>query len=195
MTVRPHKRYREFLARVSRLPKLVPWKEITFRSVDLDHASPDQILTGEGSLKFGSRWNAPGVFPVVYSSTRPGTAREEAFLLAADYRLKPDDLKPRIICGIEWHLSSVLNLTSADLPAWLNLPEWMHENFESINDSGFETLCQAFGRAARNSGVVALLCPSARLAKGVNLVVFRDRLRKADRMRLLGRAELEKHLA
>src|SRR5438309_11148954 len=58
-------------------------------------------------------------FSAVYSSTRPGTAVEEAFQLAADFQLAPDDLKPRITCGIEWELSSVLDLTVADLPAWL----------------------------------------------------------------------------
>ncbi|MBA3834050.1 MAG: RES family NAD+ phosphorylase [Chthoniobacterales bacterium] len=64
-----------------------------------------------------------------------------------------------------------------------------------MNDGGFETLCQAFGRAARNSGAVGLICPSARVADGINLVVFRDRLRASDTMRLLGEEELNKYLA
>ena len=131
----------------------------------------------------------------VYSSTRPGTAVEEAFQLAADFQLAPDDLKPRITCGIEWELSSVLDLTVADLPAWLKLSNWMRENFTKINDSGFETICQAFGRAARNSGVAGILCPSVRVKGGINLVVFRDRMRKAELARVLGEVELKKYLA
>ncbi len=176
-------------------PRPTPCVGVTFRSVELEHASPEQIVSGEGSLKFGGRWNAPKSFPVIYSSTRPGTAVEEAFQLAADYMLAADDLKPRVTCGIEWNLSRVIDLTRGDLPSWLKLSDWMKENFSRINDYGFETLCQAFGRAARSSGAAALICPSARVPDGINLVVFRDRLPSADTMRLLGEEELNKYLA
>jgi len=196
MNVRPNPRYAEFAYRLGKIsPKPSGWKGITFRAVELEHASPEQILSGEGSLKYGGRWNAPETFPVIYSSTRPGTAAEEAFRLAEDYELSPDDLKPRLTCGIEWNLSRVIDLTRSDLPAWLKLRDWMQENFSRINQSGFETLCQALGRAGRNNGVSAFICPSARVADGVNLVVFRDRLRAAETMRLLGEEELKKFLA
>jgi RES domain-containing protein len=196
MKVRPNPRYPEFVYRLGKIsPKPAPWRGVAFRSVELEHASPEQIASGEGSLKSGGRWNAPESFPVIYSSTRPGTAVEEAFQLAADYELTPDDLKPRITCGIEWNLSRVIDLIKRDLPPWLKLADWMQENFSRINESGFETLCQALGRAVRNSGVSALICPSARVPDGVNLVVFRDRLRTSETMRLLGEEELKKHLA
>jgi RES domain len=100
--------------------------------------------------------------------------------LAADFELVPDDLKPRVTCGIEWELSSVLDLTIASLPARLKLSDWMRENFTKINDRGFETLCQAFGRAVRNSGISGILYPSVRVKDGINLVVFRDRMRKTE---------------
>jgi RES domain-containing protein len=173
----------------------MPWRGVTFRSVDLAYASPAHVLSGEGSLKAGGRWNAPEAFTAVYSSTRPGTAVEEAFQLAADFHLMPDDLKPQITCGVEWEISSVLDLTVADLPAWLKLSRWMRENFRKINDGGFETLCQALGRAVRRCGVRGILCPSVRVEGGVNLIVFRDRMRKTDVARVLGEAELKKYLA
>jgi RES domain-containing protein len=195
MKVRPNPRYSEFVYRLGKLsPKPARWTGVTFRSVELEHATPEQILSGEGSLKFGGRWNAPESFPVVYSSTQPGTAVEEAFQLAQDYDLSPDDLKPRLTCGIEWNLSRVIDLSEKTLPAWLQLADWMEENFARINDSGSETLCQAFGRAARNSGMSALHCPSVRVPEGINLVVFRDRLRISETMRLLGEEELKKYL-
>ncbi len=195
MNVRPHPRYAELVYRLGRIvPKPHAWQGITFRSVELEHAAPSEIVSGEGSLRHGDRWNAPETFPVIYSSTRPGTAAEEAFQLAADYDLAVGDLQPRIICGIGWDLARVLDLTG-DTPAWLDLPQWMQENFHGINDSGYETLCQAFGRAARNAGISGLLCPSARVPDGVNLVVFRDRLRKAETVRVLGKDELKKYLA
>lgn len=196
MKVRPNPRYAEFAYRLAQFsPTAAPWKGTTFRSVELEHASAEQILSGEGSFRHGGRWNAPETFSVVYSSTRPGTAVEEAFQLAADYDLARDDLKPRLTCGIAWDLSRVVDLTGDDLPVWLKLEDWMLEDFSAINDGGFETVCQAFGRATRNSGASAILCSSARVPEGVNLVVFRDRLRKAERMRLLGEDELTKYLA
>ncbi len=196
MNVRPNPRYPEFAYRLGKIsPNLPPWRGVTFRSVELAHASPEQSLSGEGSFKFGGRWNAPESFPVIYSSTRPGTAADEAFQLAADYELAPDDLKPRVTCGIEWDLARVIDLSGSNLPPWLKLADWMQENFSQINDGGFETLCQALGRAARNSGVSALICPSARVPDGVNLVVFRDRRRTSETMRLLGEEELNKFLA
>ncbi len=124
MNVRPNPRYAEFVYRIGRLsPVPAHWAGLTFRSVELEHASPDEILSGEGSRRFGGRWNAPGTFPVIYSSTRPGTAVEEAFQLAADYELAPGDLKPRITCGVEWDLARVIDLTRNNLPAWLKLTQ------------------------------------------------------------------------
>jgi RES domain-containing protein len=152
------------------------------------------VLSGEGSLTAGGRWNAPGAFPAIYSSTRPGTAIEEAFQLAADFQLAPDDLRPRVTCGIEWDLSSVLDLTPATLPRWLKLSDWMRENFTKMNDGGFETLCQAFGRAVRTC-ITGTLCPSVRVKDGINLCRFRDRMRKTEVARVLGEAELNKYLA
>jgi hypothetical protein len=100
-----------------------------------------------------------------------------------------------VTCGIEWDLARVIDLTQKNLPSWLKPTKWMQEDFVRINDKGFETLCQAFGRAARNSMVSAILYPSARVEGGVNVVVFCDRLRRNEKMRLLGNDELNNYLA
>jgi len=152
-------------------------------------------VSGEGSLRYGGRWNAPGSFPVIYSSTNPGTAIDEAYQLAANFDLSPDHIKPRVTCGIHWELASVIDLTGEALPSWLGLTAWLKEDFEKINDAGTESLCQAFGRAARNSGISGMFCPSVRVPNGINLVAFRDRLRRSDSMRVLGKEELDKYLA
>jgi RES domain-containing protein len=196
VNVRPNVRYAEFVSRLRGIsPAPGSWQGVAFRSVALEYGKPEQITSGEGSLKFGGRWNAPGTFSVVYASTRPGTAIEEAFHLAAEYEFMPDHLKPRLTCGIEWKLGRVLDLTDKNLPGWLKLEKWMRENFARINHHGSETLCQALGRAARNLGMSAVLYPSARVPGGVNLAVFRHRLRKEETMRLLGEEELKKYLA
>ncbi|HEY2711482.1 MAG TPA: RES family NAD+ phosphorylase [Chthoniobacterales bacterium] len=196
MNVRPNVRYAQFVSRLRGIsPAPGPWEGVAFRSVALEYGKPEQITSGEGSLKFGGRWNAPGTFSVVYASTRPGTAIEEAFHLAAEYEFTPDHLKPRLTCGIEWRLERVFDLTNKNLPVWLKLEKWMQENFSRINHDGSETLCQALGRAARNLGMSAILYPSARVSGGVNLAVFRHRLRKEESMRLLGEEELKRYLA
>jgi RES domain-containing protein len=161
----------------------------------LEFATSEKIVSGAGSLLYGGRWNAPRVFPVIYSSTRPGTAVDEAYQLAEDFGLSPDDIKPRVTCGIDWQLGSVIDLAINDLPSWIEIGAWLKEDFEKINDAGNETLCQAFGRAARNSGLSGMFCPSARVPKGINLVVFCDRMRRSDSVRILGKEELDKHLA
>lgn len=195
MDVRGHPRYGEFGYRVRELAvRASTWTGVTFRSIPLEYASPDDILSGEGTFRAGGRWNAPRSFPVIYSSTRPGAAAEEAFQLADEFEIAQADLRPRLICGIKWELSSVIDLTVAKLPGWIDLPAWMREDRRALNDRGFESLCQAFGRAARNNGVTGILCPSSRVQDAVNLVVFRDRLRQADKMRVLGEDEIKKHL-
>jgi RES domain-containing protein len=175
-------------------PEFAHWNGVTFRSIELQYAKAADILSGAGSLKFGGRWNAPDSFPVIYSSTRPGTAVEEAYQLAAEFDLKRADLRPRLTCGIEWELSSVLDLTKTGLPSWIELAKWSQEDYRAINDRGFESVCQAFGRTVRSLGAAGILSASAYVDGGVNLMVFHDSLRKTDRIRLLAEDEMTKHL-
>jgi len=194
--VRPHPRYRELLYRLRSIArKAPPANGVAFRSVEFEYARAADILSGEGSFRAGGRWNAPGSFPVIYSSTRPGAAVEEAFQLASEFDLAEADLRPRVICGVRWELSAVLDLTAIQLPGWINLENWMKEDYRAINDRGIESLCQAFGRALRNLGVTAILCPSARVENAVNLVVFRDRLRRKDMIRLISEDDVKKYFA
>ena len=66
MKVRPHPRYPEFVYRITRVsPSPAPWSGVTFRSVNLEHATPDDIISGQGSFLYGGRWNAPETFPVI----------------------------------------------------------------------------------------------------------------------------------
>jgi hypothetical protein len=58
----------------------------------------------------------------------------------------------------------------------------------------YNSHAKAFGHAARNSMISAILCPSARVEGGVDLAVFRDRLRRNEIMRLLHEDELKNYL-
>ena len=46
---------------------------------ELEHANPDEFLTGEGSRKFGGRWNAPGTFPSDLFEHKAGNGNRGSF--------------------------------------------------------------------------------------------------------------------
>jgi hypothetical protein len=80
MNVRPNPRYAEFVHCIRTLsPAPARWAGVTFRSVELEHASPDKILSGEGSRRFGGRWNAPGTFPVIIPAQGQGRQSRKLF--------------------------------------------------------------------------------------------------------------------
>jgi RES domain-containing protein len=195
MAMRENPLHREFVAHAKRaVGDCGAWRGVTFRSVELEFAKKNSILAGEGSFKAGGRWNAPGMLAAIYSSVRPGTAADEAFGIAARYQLATTEIVPRVVVGIEWRLKRVLDLTRADTPAWVNLTEWLAEDFRAINRQGWETLAQAVGRAAFSARIEALLAPSAVVAGGINLVVFKKTPAAAVSGRVLGAAELERYL-
>jgi len=195
MKVKPNPRYHEFVVGLLELSRqAVPWKGITFRSAELEFAKARKILDGKGSVIVGGRWNPPGTFRTIYSSLRPSTAIEEAFGLAAHFGLGEAELRPRLTVGLEWSLSKTLDLTKANLPAWIDLTAWLKENFRAINSQGNETLAQAFGRACHAKGINGFFCPSAQLPGGVNLVVFKDQVRPPSRVTVLEKEKLREFL-
>lgn len=69
------------LALLKTSPKFQPWTGVVFRSVTLEYAKPELVVSGKGAAKTGGRWNPPGQFEALYCSLRPGTAIEEAMRL------------------------------------------------------------------------------------------------------------------
>lgn len=195
MMLRENPLYPEFAAHAERaVADCREWQGVTFRSVEMGFAKENSLLAGEGSFRAGGRWNAPGMLAAIYSSLRPGTAADEAFRLASRFGLASTEISPRVIVGIEWRLNRVLDLTRTDAPEWVKLPDWLAEDFRAINRQGWETLAQAVGRAAFAAGIEALLAPSAVVAGGTNLVVFKAVPAAAVSGRVLGTGELERYL-
>jgi len=126
---------------------------------------------------------------------------EAMFVLGADFAFHPHSHNVDLVrfarresAAKDELFARVLDLANNNLPRWLKLEKWMQENFSRINQDRTETICQALGRAARNLGMSAIRYPSARVSGGINLAVFRHRLRKEESMRLLGEVELKKYL-
>lgn len=193
--MKPNPLYGIFRAALEQAQEHVrPWKGVAFRSVELGFAKQPHLLSGDGSWEAGGRWNAPKLFRAIYCSLRPGTAVEEAFALAEGFGLAGGELRPRVTVGLEWDLPKVLDLIRAPLPETRDLSAWLKEEFDRINRRGFETVAQAFGRAAWKRGLSGLIVPSARVPGGVNLVVFGDAVREGKTVRVLGGAELARYL-
>lgn len=63
-------------------------------------------MDGKGAMKSGGRWNRPGLGPVLYCSLQPGAAAEEGMRLFEAAGFKRSAVKPRLIVGIRYRLSS-----------------------------------------------------------------------------------------
>jgi RES domain-containing protein len=148
-----------------------------------------------GAMKAGGRWNRPRLAPVLYCSLNPGTAAEESMRLFEAAGFARKTVKPRLIVGIRYDLSAVIDLQKFSLSGKaINLPQLLSEDWQRINNEGLESVGQAIGRAAFNAGIEGLLVPSSRVPDALNLVVFARNLRKTSLQEVLEAAELKKWL-
>ncbi len=174
MKVRAHVAYPGFRLRLTEHRELLqPWKGTAYRVTSLDYPNPKSILLGEGSFRYGGRWNARGSFRAVYGSTTDLVAVAES-RANAEYAGIPYTIRtPRLLIAIEFDLSEVLDLTSSVTQRLVGLaPEEMQEDWRKVQNDDRESVTQAFGRAATDAGVNAILVPSARIAGGVNIAYF-----------------------
>lgn len=154
------------------------WTGIFFRVVSPQYAKTVDLKSGEGARRHGGRWNPPGVMRAVYGAlTVEGAMRETLgnIELAVPHTARS---LPRVIASGEARLRVVLDVTKANVRKLLRVSRkaLVEEDWGRAQDSGSEALAQALGRAAFEAGFEALLVPSAAYRRGVNLVVFPDRL-------------------
>lgn len=187
-------RYREFSEAFERQAALfLPWEGDVFRSTSLDYPKPGDLLSGEGSYRWGGRWNAAGSCRAVYGSTTDLTAVAESRAHDAYYGIGRFT-KPRLLVAIRFKLERVLDLTDPGSRRKLHvtLREIRGEDWRKLNHGGHESLTQALGRAAAGFRAEALLAPSAAVKGGVNVVHFPANLSKSATARVWSGAELER---
>ncbi|HVY60965.1 MAG TPA: RES family NAD+ phosphorylase [Planctomycetota bacterium] len=176
MKVKPHARYKDFLAVVaSKSTTAIPFAGEVYRTSSPRWSKTADVTSGAGALIAGGRWNAPDTFRAVYTALSMETALAELVSTARHYGLPDSSVLPRVWEAIEVKgLTRVLDVTSAAIRRRLKvrLADLTTEDWRALNNAGGESLCQAIGRAAHSAGFQGLLVPSARLKKGVNLVVF-----------------------
>jgi len=192
MKLAPNAKYNFFVAEIAKLKRpFVKWRGLLFRASPLQFAQATRLMDGIGSYRWGGRWCAPGVFPAVNTSTDPAIALAESGASFAYYNWAAGDVRPKIIVAASAKFSRIADLTSIGA-SWVNVKELMREDWHKSNAARYESLTQAFGRAAHDCGAEGLLVPSARIPSGVNLVYFPETLDKESEVKLMGRQEVER---
>jgi RES domain-containing protein len=155
-------------------PPYGAWVGTAYRVTSLDYPDPKSILQGEGSFRFGGRWNAVGSFRAVYGSTTDTVALDESRANADYAGIRMAVRTARLVVAIDFSLSKVLDLTLPEMRRMLGvtLETLRQEDWRKVQDQGFESLTQALGRAAVGAGAEGMLVPSARIRNGVNVVYF-----------------------
>jgi len=151
-----------------------PWSGIAFRSTAFRYQRAEEILSGEGSRRFGGRWNPRGEFAAVYASLDLETAMAEALAHFRYYHLPDRGLTPRVFWTVEARLRLVLDLRSQQLRRHLpaSLAALRTEDWRRRAASPEGSITQALGRATFQAGIEGLLVPSTARPGGINLVVF-----------------------
>ncbi|MBN1649231.1 MAG: RES family NAD+ phosphorylase [Spirochaetales bacterium] len=150
-----------------------------YRACLYDYATRNDLLTGKGALEHGGRYNLPKGFSAVYLSVTPEAALAE-YLGKRHYYGIPGRKWPCVISAFDISLQRILDLTSAPVLGLLEISQAdLFCDWKTDNNNGFESLTQALGRAARDSGYEGLKYPSVQRNKHVNTVFFRDRMRKS----------------
>lgn len=195
MNLRAHRAFGIFRRRLAKYPEVFqPWRGAAYRVTTLDYPSPASILLGQGSYLHGGRWNAPGSFRAVYGSTSDLVAVAESRANAEYAGLSLPFRAPRLLVTVELSLTRVIDLTDAGIRAQLEFDAEgsRREDWRRLQEEGFESVSQAFGRAAFASGASGLLVPSARLPEGVNVVYFPENRQELEEARVFEPEMLER---
>ena len=101
---------------------------------------------------------------------------------------------PRVFVAISAKLSDALDLTDGKVRQQLraSLSKLFGEDWRKQQDRGRESLTQAIGRAAFETGLEALLVRSAVSSNGEGLVIFPANLKTGSKLKILKASDLSK---
>ena len=155
-----------------------------FRATTLPYANEEDLLSGWGSRLLGQRWNPLGIAAVYGAISSPELALSEALARSRSGIGIEAAFTPRVVVAIDVSVGRAIDLT---LPASLTAlgttrAELLEEDWFEIQRLGRESLTQTIGRLAFECGIEALIVPSARSARGKNLVVFPANLSSTSRL-------------
>jgi RES domain-containing protein len=156
------------------LPSAIAFHGILYRACDPMYANTRDLLTGEGSQKYGGRWNAPAKAATIYLAQSIEGAIAESLGLPSHYGFDSAKRLPLTLIAIDAVLELVIDLTSADLrkSMGVTVAEMIGCDWRNENAAGRESLPQAIGRAAFELGAHGITVPSAVKRTFRNLNVF-----------------------
>ena len=162
-----------FEAIASLLPDAKGFVGVVIRSVATQYANKNDFFSGDGAAKSGGRWNRPGI-SAIYASLDPITTTHKAYQNYNTFGFPMTKIEPRVMAGAKANFDKVLDLTDAKVQTKIGFTskELVEEDWETIQASGEESWTQAIGRGCLSAGFGAILVPSARNAKGKNIVIF-----------------------
>ena len=191
MKVTPHSDYRRIAAAVKTvISSARPWTGTIYRSAPPKWAGSRDMLTGAGSMKSGARFNAAGSFPALYGSTTPELAMIESLAYQRRAGLPIQWSLPLVFKAISVDLEWLLDLTDPAVLSALNviLDQLRFDPWWLARARGEESLTQAIGRAAHDSGAQALFAASAqKLGHGHNIIVLPDHIHPPSALKVLRR--------
>ena len=174
------------------LPSAISFSGQGFRSTTPKYATETDLLTGEGSKRYGGRWNPPGI-AVIYASLSPETAMAESLAHHRYYGLPVEDAMPRTFVAIDADLHHVLDFRDGQIRKRLQVSE---ERILTIDwrrelQTGHQPITHTIGRAAYEIGWEGVIVPSAAHSSGHNLLVFPDNLQSISRIAVQNPNRLE----
>jgi len=155
----------------------VSWEGVIFRSTTPKYATSADLISGEGSRRFGGRWNPAREMAAVYGSLDAETAMAETLAHVRYYALPEHAAMPRVFVAIEVKVERVIDLRShrTQQSLGVTVATMMGSDWRaSLNAPTGEQPCvtQLIGRLASNAKLHGMLVPSAAHPGGSNLVVF-----------------------
>jgi RES domain-containing protein len=138
----------------------------TYRSCTPKYATEDGLLNGEGSKRYGARWN-PRDIAVVYAADSPETAMAESLAHFRYFSIPVHSAMPRVFVAIEMKLKRVVDLRES------NVRQRLHVSNDTIGQAAFE------------AGVEGLIVPSAAQPDGFNVLAFPENLKKGSKLQIL----------
>ena len=149
------------------------YKGTLYRFAEYAFSKSADFLSGQGTMKCGTRYGAAKTFPIVYGSTDCHLALRETCEAYKYFGITTPPLN-HVIRAFEVSLTVTLDLSSADIRKALGVTRktLSEENWRKDRNAGIESLTQAIGRAAHTNGIQALLVPSKYSNKQHNVAIF-----------------------
>lgn len=163
----------------SALPRIHLPEAYVYRFTRPEFSGPTAAVSGEGGMKAPGRYSRPGIARVLYASFDERTAFEESLRLAQFLNIPIHRMPPLVWLSLKVARLDVIDLTDPEVSEALGVsPGELISDWRNTDPSS----TQEIGVSASQSGVMALITPSAAAPARRNLVIFPENLQHPDQV-------------